>query len=65
MKLLLENWREYLKEEEEKWIRAYRAENAGRGITTDAIEGGVYFFPRREPTTIEALEESDRLTIIV
>jgi|10_taG_2_1085330.scaffolds.fasta_scaffold00719_5 hypothetical protein len=30
-----------------RWIKAYRAVGAGRGIMTDAIEGAVYFFPRR------------------
>ena len=54
MRLLLENWRGYLKEQDGKWIKAYRAENAGRGIATDAIEGGIYFFPRRETAELWA-----------
>jgi len=40
--------------ETEKWIKVYRAENAGRGIATDAIEGGIYFFPRRETAKLWA-----------
>lgn len=36
-----------LKETSEKWIKAYRAEGAGRGVMGDAILGGTYFFPDR------------------
>ena len=54
MKKLLPEWRKYLKEDEEKWVKAYRAENAGRGIATDAIEGVIYFFPHRETAELWA-----------
>jgi hypothetical protein len=29
-------------------IEGFRAENAGRGVMTDSIRGGIYFFPKRE-----------------
>jgi len=30
-----------------KWIKAYRAEGAGRGVKTDALKDGIYFFPKK------------------
>lgn len=38
------NW--YKKAQQQ--ISGFRAENSGRGIMTDAIQGGIYFFPNKE-----------------
>lgn len=35
-------------------IKAYRAENAGRGVMTDAIPGGIYFFPELQTAELWA-----------
>jgi hypothetical protein len=35
-------------------IEGFRAENAGRGVKTDAIQGGIYFFPKRETAELWA-----------
>ena len=47
------NW--YKKAQQQ--IRGFRAENAGRGIMTDAIQGGIYFFPERETAELWAGEQ--------
>jgi len=39
-----------------KWIKAYRAEDSGRGIMSDALQGGIYFFPKRETVDLWAGE---------
>jgi len=43
-------WKESFRNK--KYITAYRAENAGRGIMTDSIQGGVYFFPQKKHSRI-------------
>ena len=40
--------------EAQKWIKAYRAEDSGRGIKTDAIRGGIYFFEKKSQAELWA-----------
>ena len=40
--------------EGQKWIKAYRAEDSGRGIKTDAIRGGIYFFEKKSQAELWA-----------
>jgi hypothetical protein len=37
-----------------KWIKAYRAEGAGRGVKTDALKDGIYFFPKKSQAELWA-----------
>ena len=37
-----------------RWMKAYRAVDAGHGRMTDAVEGGIYFFPKRETAELWA-----------
>lgn len=38
----------------EKIITAYRAEGSKRGIKTDALRGGIYFYPKKESADLWA-----------
>ena len=40
--------------EGQKWIKAYRAEDSGRGRKTDAIRGGIYFFEKKSQAELWA-----------
>ena len=40
--------------EEPKWIKAYRAEGSGRGIKTDALKDGIYFFEKKSQAELWA-----------
>ena len=40
--------------EAQKWIKAYRAEGSGRGIMTDALRGGIYFFEKKSQAELWA-----------
>ena len=40
--------------EGQKWMKAYRGELSGRGTTTDAIRGGIYFFPKKSQAELWA-----------
>ena len=40
--------------EAQKWIKAYRAEDSGRGIKTDAIRGGIYYFEKKSQAELWA-----------
>jgi hypothetical protein len=40
--------------EGQKWIKAYRAEGSGRGIMTDALRGGIYFFEKKSQAELWA-----------
>ena len=40
--------------EERKWIKAYRAEGSGRGIKTDALKDGIYFFEKKSQAELWA-----------
>ena len=40
--------------EGQKWIKAYRAEDSGRCIKTDAIRGGIYFFEKKSQAELWA-----------
>lgn len=46
-------------------IRGFRAENAGRGIMTDAIPGGIYFFPTRELAELWAGEQGTAIEALI
>jgi hypothetical protein len=37
-----------------KYMTGFRATNAGRGVMTDAVKGGIYFFPKRETAELWA-----------
>ena len=40
--------------EAQKWMKAYRGELSGRGSTTDAIRGGIYFFAKKSEAELWA-----------
>jgi hypothetical protein len=60
-KEIIMNW--YKKAQNQ--IRGFRAENSGRGIMTDAIQGGIYFFPKRETAELWAGEQGTIIEALI
>ena len=43
----MKTFKAFILTEGQKWMKAYRGELSGRGGTTDAIRGGIYFFDNK------------------